>query len=46
MVSVDALPIVIEAGFEVIVTVGAEFCVTVRVTVAAVFPPAPVAAAV
>jgi predicted tellurium resistance membrane protein TerC len=45
-VNVDELPDVIEVGFAVIVTVGAEFVVTVTVAVAEVVPPAPVAAAV
>jgi hypothetical protein len=45
-VKVDELPEVIEAGLEVIVTVGAGFCVTVTVAGATAVPPAPVAVAV
>jgi hypothetical protein len=44
-VKVDELPEVIEAGLAVMLTVGAGFGVTVTVTVAEVFPPDPVAAA-
>jgi hypothetical protein len=43
---VDEPPETIEAGFAVMLTVGAGFGVTVRVVVAVTFPPAPVAVAV
>jgi hypothetical protein len=42
----DELPEEIEAGFAVMLTVGAGGATTVRVAVAEVFPPAPVAVAV
>jgi hypothetical protein len=45
-VKVDELPEVIEAGFAVMVIVGAGFGVTVTAVLADVFPPAPVAVAV
>jgi hypothetical protein len=44
-VKVDELPLVIEVGLAVMLTV-AEGAVTVTVAVAEVFPPAPVAVAV
>jgi hypothetical protein len=45
-VKMDELPEVIEVGLAVMPTVGAGFELTVRVALAEVFPPAPVAAAV
>jgi hypothetical protein len=42
----DELPDAIEVGFAVMLTVGGGFELTVRVALAEVFPPAPVAAAV
>jgi hypothetical protein len=45
-VKMDELPDAIEVGFAVMLTVGGGFELTVRVALAEVFPPAPVAAAV
>jgi hypothetical protein len=45
-VRIDELPAAMEAGIAVMLTVGGGFEVTVRVELAAVFPPAPVAVAV
>jgi len=45
-VSVDEFPEAIDAGFAVMVTVGAGFAVTVTVAVAVIVPPGPVAVAV
>jgi hypothetical protein len=43
---VDEFPAITDVGLAVILTVGAGFAVTVRVEVAEVFPPGPVAVAV
>jgi hypothetical protein len=45
-VKVDELPELIEAGFAVMLTLGGGFELTVKVALAEVFPPAPVAVAV
>jgi hypothetical protein len=42
----DELPDAIEVGFAVMLTVGGGFAPTVKIALADVFPPAPVAAAV
>jgi hypothetical protein len=45
-VSVDEFPEIIDVGLAMMVTVGAEFCVTVTVVAAEALPPEPVAFAV